>query len=183
MNWWAANFYATIKRGAIIVAAIAANLAVLGVCKYANFFAGNVAVILDTVPPHFEFALPLGISFFTFHHIMYLVDLRRRKTSPYPLDRYALHICFFPQVISGLLVRWYEVMAQFGKAAFAAGYEKRWVLGFTFIVLGLVEKVLLGDGLAPPVGELYERLDRDLDPGQPRRRRAALWDRTAVQFR
>ena len=49
----------------------------------------------------FAIVLPLGISFFTFHHIMYLVDLRRGKAPEYPLDRYALYIAFFPQAIAG----------------------------------------------------------------------------------
>jgi D-alanyl-lipoteichoic acid acyltransferase DltB (MBOAT superfamily) len=46
--------------------------------------------------PHFDIVLPLGISFFTFHHIMYLVDLRRGKAPLYQLDRYALYVSFFP---------------------------------------------------------------------------------------
>ena len=50
-----------------------------------------------------DIVLPLGISFFTFHHIMYLVDLRRGRAPLAPFDRYALYICFFPQAIA---VRW-----------------------------------------------------------------------------
>ena len=95
--------------------AIVANLVVLGVFKYTNFFADTFAPFSACRRSRFDIALPLGISFFTFHHIMYLVDLRRGKAPDYSLDRYALYICFFPQAIAGPLARWSEVMHQFGR--------------------------------------------------------------------
>ena len=152
INWLAARAYAATKEGAIIVGAIAANLAVLAVFKYANFFADNLQYLLGTPVRHFELALPLGISFFTFHHIMYLVDLRRGKAPSYPLDRYALYIAFFPQAIAGPLARWSEVMHQFGREVYAPGWQRQFALGITFIVLGLIEKTLLGD----PIGRLLD---------------------------
>ena len=69
----------------------------------------------------FAIALPLGISFFTFHHIMYLVDLRRGKAPEYPLDRYALYIAFFPQAIAGPLARWSRGDAPVRPAGLRAG--------------------------------------------------------------
>ena len=73
------------------------------------------------------------------------------------MERYALYICFFPQVLSGPLVRWHEVMRQFGKAAFAPGFEAQFVLGLAFIIIGLVQKVFLGDGLGADVNAFYEK--------------------------
>ena len=122
----------------------------LGVFKYTNFFADTFAAILGTPLTHFQIALPLGISFFTFHHIMYLVDLGRGKAPTYPLDRYALYICFFPQAIAGPIARWNEVIQQFGHRVFAPGWEKRCALGATFIVVGLVQKVFLADPIEKP---------------------------------
>jgi len=90
INWLAAQAYGRMKTGAIITAAIVLNLAVLGLFKYANFFASNLGWLLDRRMPTLELGLPVGISFFTFHHIMYLVDLKRGKAPLYPLDRYAL---------------------------------------------------------------------------------------------
>jgi alginate O-acetyltransferase complex protein AlgI len=78
------------------------------VFKYANFFAFNLGLVLGRPMPQFDVVLPLGISFFTFHHIMYLVDLRRGKAPTFSLDRYALYIAFFPQAIAGPLARWSE---------------------------------------------------------------------------
>src|SRR5258708_4041708 len=105
-NWLAARYYGLTKNGAVIVAAIVVNLAILGVFKYASFFADNVAALVGAPVGHLHVALPLGISFFTFHHIMYLVDLRRGRAQLSSFDRYALYICFFPQAIAGPLARW-----------------------------------------------------------------------------
>jgi alginate O-acetyltransferase complex protein AlgI len=153
-NWLAANAFAATRNGAIITAMVVANLAVLGVFKYANFFADNFASLFGMPFSHLDIVLPLGISFFTFHHVMYLVDLRRGKTTTYPLDRYALYICFFPQAIAGPLARWSEVMHQFGRQAFAPGWERRCANGVTFILIGLVEKAL-GDALGNAVDPIY----------------------------
>jgi alginate O-acetyltransferase complex protein AlgI len=152
INWLAARAYAATKQGAIITGAIVANLAVLAAFKYANFFADNLQAIVGTPVRHFDLALPLGISFFTFHHIMYLVDLRRGKAPDYPLDRYALYIAFFPQAIAGPLARWSEVTHQFGREVYAPGWQRQFALGVTFIVIGLIEKTLLGD----PIGRLID---------------------------
>jgi hypothetical protein len=127
------------------------NLAVLGFFKYMNFFAETVTAFGLPIGP-FAIALPLGISFFTFHHIMYLVDLRRGKAPEYPLDRYALYIAFFPQAIAGPLARWHEVMHQFGRQVYAPGWQRQFALGVTFIALGLIQKTLLGD----PIGRLID---------------------------
>jgi alginate O-acetyltransferase complex protein AlgI len=152
INWLAARAYARTERTAIITTTIVANLLVLGVFKYANFFAENLNFVLGKPAFHFDVVLPLGISFFTFHHIMYLVDLRRGKAPCYPLERYALYISFFPQAIAGPLARWSEVMHQFGRQVYSPGWQRQFALGVTFIVIGLIEKVLLGD----PIGRLID---------------------------
>ena len=95
------------------------NLAVLGLFKYADFFTGSLAALGGFSLGRLDFVLPLGISFFTFHHIMYLADLRRGRAEATTLDRYALYICFFPQAVAGPLARWSEVGRQFGRDAFA----------------------------------------------------------------
>jgi len=58
-----------------------------------NFIGYNLGLVLGAQIPRLDLTLPLGISFFTFHHIMYLVNLRRGKAPLYQLDRYALYIC------------------------------------------------------------------------------------------
>ena len=99
-------------------------------------------------PARPRFALPLGISFFTFHHVMYLTDLGAGLAPLYGLTRYGLYIAFFPQVLSGPLVRWTEVMHQFEARAFGAGWQERFARGLMLLIFGLAKKVFLGDGLA-----------------------------------
>ena len=141
----------------LISATIAANLLVLGLFKYSNFFLGNVNWLLGQPAWHLELALPLGISFFTFHHIMYLTDLRRGRAQLAPADRYALYICFFPQAIAGPIARWSEVAHQYGREVFGPGWEQRCALGITFMVVGLIEKTMLGDPLGRVLDPIYEQ--------------------------
>src|ERR1700736_2011798 len=158
-NWLAARFYATTRQGFVITAAIVANLALLGLFKYANFFSDTVTSVFGIPIGPFRLALPLGISFFTFHHIMYLVDLRRGKAPSYPLERYALYIAFFPQSIAGPLARWSEVMHQFGRQVYAPGRQRQFALGATFIVIGLIEKTLLGDPIGRIIDPIYAQAE------------------------
>jgi alginate O-acetyltransferase complex protein AlgI len=155
VNWLAALAYARTKRKAILTAAIVADLAVLGVFKYTNFIVYNLGLVLDRPMPHFDIALPLGISFFTFHHIMYLVDLRRGKAPFYPVSRYALYISFFPQAIAGPLVRWSEVMEQFGRKVYSPGWQREFCVGISFIAIGLFEKIFLSNRIAAIIDPVY----------------------------
>lgn len=155
INWIAAKYCIATRQGIVITAAIVANLAALGVLKYTNFFAETVTALSGVALGPFALALPLGISFFTFHHIMYLVDLRRGKAPEYPLDRYALYISFFPQAIAGPLARWSEVMHQFGAKVYAPGWQRQFALGATFIVIGLIQKTLLGDPIGRIIDPIY----------------------------
>jgi D-alanyl-lipoteichoic acid acyltransferase DltB (MBOAT superfamily) len=163
INWFAAKYYVATRRGAVITATIALNLALLGFFKYMNFFAETVTALGISLGP-FAIALPLGISFFTFHHIMYLVDLRKGKAPAYPLDRYALYIAFFPQAIAGPLARWSQVMEQFGRQVYAPGWQRQFALGLTFIVIGLVEKVFIADPVGALINPIYEQAAKGAVP-------------------
>jgi alginate O-acetyltransferase complex protein AlgI len=155
INWLAALAYARMKMRLILTAAIVGNLAVLALFKYANFLAFNLGLVLGRPMPALDIALPLGISFFTFHHIMYLVDLRKGKAPIYSLDRYALYIAFFPQALAGPLVRWSEVMQQFGRQVYAPGWQREFCLGICFIAMGLFEKIFFADRIARILDPIY----------------------------
>jgi alginate O-acetyltransferase complex protein AlgI len=155
INWLAALAYARTKMPVIITAAIVADLAVLGFFKYTNFLGYNLGLVLGRPLPLLDIALPLGISFFTFHHIMYLVDLRKGKAPVYPLGRYALYIAFFPQALAGPLVRWSQVIDQFGRRIYAPGWQREFCLGISFIAMGLFEKIFLADRLGRIIDPIY----------------------------
>src|SRR6516225_2765358 len=164
VNWFFARQFAATRNGAFITAAIVLNLAVLGLFKYADFFTGSLAALGGFSIGRLDFVLPLGISFFTFHHIMYLADLRRGRAEATTLDRYARYICFFPQAVAGPLARWSEVGRQFGRDAFGPDWEQRCALGITFIMIGLIEKVAFGD----PIGRILDPIYQAAASAPPR---------------
>lgn len=149
LNWLVAEGFQKTRSGALITAAIVANLLLLALFKYFNFF-GELATMIPGLPaPRLDLALPLGISFFTFHHVMYLTDLRRGQAPRYDLVRYGLYIAFFPQVLAGPLVRWREIMHQFEERPYQRpDAMERFGRGLLLLTAGLAKKVLLGDPLA-----------------------------------
>jgi alginate O-acetyltransferase complex protein AlgI len=159
VNWLVAQAFlrtraAGAEQGWIIIAAIAANLFVLGLFKYTGFTVDMLnAAGASIVRP--EIALPLGISFFTFHHVMYLTDLSAGRAPAYNLTRYALYIGYFPQVLAGPLVRWSEIMHQLDERPYREGWEQRAAQGVMLLTLGLAKKVLIGDPLAEYVNPIF----------------------------
>src|SRR3954470_4332499 len=156
LNWLIAEAFGKTRAAILIPLALAGNLLVLGVFKYFNFFADLANLIPGLHAPRLEIALPLGISFFTFHHVMYLVDLRAGRAPRYDLVRYALYIGFFPQVLAGPLVRWSEVMHQLDERPYKRpDATERFGRGFMLLILGLVKKVFVSDPLADYVNPVF----------------------------
>ena len=119
-----------------LVAGLVFNLGLLGFFKYAGLFGlGGVF-------------LPLGISFFTFQQVMYLVDTARGGLGRVALLDYACFIAFFPHLISGPIVRPSHILPQFAALRPWAGLKDRLVLGTELFMLGLAKKLVLADGLA-----------------------------------
>ncbi len=148
-----------------LVAGVSANLAVLGWFKYAGLFAKTFDVLFGggmSVP---GVILPLGISFFTFQQIAYLVDAHRGETHEYNFTDYLLFVTFFPQLIAGPIVHHKEMLPQFEARSYAS---KRWVntsVGVTIVVIGLFKKVVIADNVAPIATRLFAAAasgDRDL---------------------
>ncbi|ANY78168.1 acyltransferase [Microvirga ossetica] len=157
LNWLVANAFVRSGLSILIPLAIAANLLVLAIFKYFNFFADLAAYIPGLPTRHFEIALPLGISFFTFHHIMYLTDLKKGTAPLYDPVRYGLYIAFFPQVLAGPLVRWSEIMHQFGERPYRRpDAAERFARGLMLLVCGLAKKTLLGDPLSAFVNPIFQ---------------------------
>jgi alginate O-acetyltransferase complex protein AlgI len=157
LNWLVANAFVRSGLSILIPLAIAANLLVLAIFKYFNFFADLAAYIPGLPTRHFEIALPLGISFFTFHHIMYLTDLKKGKAPLYDPVSYGLYIAFFPQVLAGPLVRWSEIMHQLEERPYQRpDAAERFARGLMLLVCGLAKKTLLGDPLSEYVNPIFQ---------------------------
>ena len=156
-NWLVARIHLRRPGRWLVPAAIAANLALLAVFKYLDFLADLVDLIPGLGVPRLGLALPLGISFFTFHHIMYLADLRAGRAPELGLVRYALYIAFFPQVLAGPLVRWSEIVHQFDERPYSRpDAAERVARGLMLLTVGLAKKVLLGDPLAGAVNPVFQ---------------------------
>lgn len=157
LNWLAAGFYAATRARTVAVLAIAGNLAGLAVYKYLGFFGGlwgDLAGVRLDLP---SLALPLGISFYTFHHIIYWADLVAGRAPRYGLRDYTLYIVLFPQILAGPLVRHSEIVHQFSLAPARPGWEERAARGAVLFVIGLCKKLFLADGLARMAEPVFAR--------------------------
>jgi alginate O-acetyltransferase complex protein AlgI len=139
------------RRKLVVVVAVAADLATLGVFKYYGFFATEINSLLDTAGlglpiPLADIVLPVGISFITFQAISYTVDVYRRLIEPATTFDVGLYLSFFPHLVAGPIVRAREFIPQLQsprdpkKVAVGAGVA--------LIVIGLVKKVAIADYLA-----------------------------------
>jgi alginate O-acetyltransferase complex protein AlgI len=141
------------KARIILAAAITGNLALLGYYKYADFFISNINLLGDNPMPLLHLALPLGISFFTFTQIAFLVDVHRKVAHEYSLVHYFLFVTYFPHLIAGPILHHKEMMPQFASAAARTVDWRNVQLGLFILAIGLIKKVVLADSLAYAANE------------------------------
>ncbi len=142
------NSKGNLAHKAILLFGIITNLSVLGYFKYANFFIDNLNSLAQTNILLNEIILPLGISFFTFQQITYLVDAYYQETKEYSFLYYCLFVTFFPQLIAGPIVHHKEMMPQFLKDTIYKLQTKNIAIGLTIFIIGLCKKVIIADGIS-----------------------------------
>jgi alginate O-acetyltransferase complex protein AlgI len=139
------------RRKLIVAVAIAGDLGLLALFKYYGFFVQQWADVfhdfgLGPPLPLLTIALPVGISFYTFQAISYVVDVKRRHIEPASLIDFAVYLSFFPHLVAGPIVRAREFLPQLARPrdprAVAVGS------GLSLIALGLIKKVVISDYLA-----------------------------------
>ena len=145
------------RRGALLRLAVAVNLLVLAWFKYANFFLRSYADIAGRPVPVLAIALPLGISFFTFTQIAYLVDVARGKVRETKATHYALFVTYFPHLVAGPILHHAEMMPQFAKSENYRPHLRNLALGLSFLGIGLAKKVLIADTVAPMANLVFEQ--------------------------
>jgi D-alanyl-lipoteichoic acid acyltransferase DltB (MBOAT superfamily) len=149
-------------RGRLLATAIAVNLCLLGYFKYAEFMLGSLAPLLEQAPELPEIDLPLGISFFTFTQIAYLVDVHRNQARDYKLVHYGLFVTYFPHLIAGPILHHREMMPQFDLRASWSPKLQDIAVGLTFFAIGLFKKVMIADnGLAPHANAVFSVVAQD----------------------
>jgi D-alanyl-lipoteichoic acid acyltransferase DltB (MBOAT superfamily) len=127
---------------------VGVDLALLGYFKYAGFFVRNVDALTGLDWHVATIVLPLGISFFTFTQIAFLVDVYQRKARDYNLVHYALFVTYFPHLIAGPILHHKEMMPQFAAPRTYAPHALDFAVGLTIFVIGLFKKTVLADGIA-----------------------------------
>jgi D-alanyl-lipoteichoic acid acyltransferase DltB (MBOAT superfamily) len=143
------------RRRALFIAGIAANLALLAYFKYADFFVANLNHLgAGLTPP--GVILPLGISFFTFTQIAFLVDVFQRKAAEPRFVHYCLFVTYFPHLIAGPVLHHKEMMPQFAREASYRFEWENFAVGFTIFFIGLAKKVLIADGIAEYARPVFE---------------------------
>ena len=138
-----------------LVAAILANIALLGYFKYFNFLALSANEAFGTSFAIERIALPLGISFFTFQQIGYLVDVSRgRIAAGKPLD-YLSFVLFFPQLLAGPIVQYAEVVPQHQAKPLWGGAGRNILVGLVIFAIGLAKKTAIADTAALYAGPVF----------------------------
>jgi alginate O-acetyltransferase complex protein AlgI len=144
-------------RAMAVAAGVTLNLLLLAVFKYSDFVVSNLSPLLSTFGVSISnpgIRLPLGISFFTFHSISYLVDVAtRRVKANNRIDEVALYISMFPQLVAGPIVRYSTVASQIRSRRTTVG---RISAGLRIFVIGLSWKVLIADQVAPIAAAVFD---------------------------
>jgi len=147
-----------LRRRTVGALGVALNLALLCYFKYTNFIFDSISALTGAPLPFVNVVLPLGISFFTFQQIAYLVDVMRGAKVERDIVAYTLFVSFFPHLIAGPLVHHAEMIPQFkrGRTSRSAALAAR---GLAIFAAGLFKKVVIANNLAQFVSPVFEHLD------------------------
>src|SRR6476659_2092747 len=167
VSWLLARAYERTGARAWLVAGVILNLASLGTFKYLDFLLASFEAASGLALPRAHLILPIGISFFSFQLISYLIDRMRAEAPLYPFRPFALFVLVFPHVIAGPIVRHNELVPQFALPPLRGGMWALIGAGLVIFTVGFAKKVLLADRLAPTVDQLFSQATlRVLDFGE-----------------
>ena len=149
------------SRKAWLACSLVTNLGVLAVFKYYDFFANTLNDVLaadtslDKIPL-LGVALPIGISFYTFHSMGYNIDVYRRKIEPErnPL-RFALYVAFFPQLVAGPILRSTDFLPQTRNPIVWS--KEKIASGANLFLVGLVKKIVIADNVSPLADFVFDK--------------------------
>ena len=155
------------RRKIFLVIGVAFNVSVLLYFKYFNFFMENFNVLLGSGGmkelTFVRVALPIGISFFVFHELSYIIDVYRKVKPPMKnIIDYAVYIFLFPQLIAGPIIRFNEIADQIQNRNFQDNIDNRLVGLFRFAI-GLAKKVLIANVLGAEADQIFKLPYESLD--------------------
>lgn len=163
VNYWVGHWISGEKEAKnnrrakiALITGLVFNLSLLSFFKYFDFFAQNIALLIGADYTPLGITLPIGISFFTFTQIAYLVDCHAAKVREYKAENYGLFVTYFPHLIAGPILHHKDMMPQFDRAESHVFSRGRLVVGTLFFVIGLFKKVILADGMARFVAPVFD---------------------------
>lgn len=139
-----------------LILAIILNLSTLVYFKYANFLVDNLSLALGNQLDFAKVILPIGISFFTFTQIAYLVDTYQGKVHETNPVHYLLFVTYFPHLIAGPILHHSEMMPQFLERTTFTFSRANFLSGLLVFLIGMFKKVILADGIQPYVGPVFD---------------------------
>ena len=145
------------QRKRAVAVAVIINLGLLAFFKYASFAVSTINSLLGwaglSAFPTPRVVLPIGISFFTFHALSYVIDVYRRKWAPArdPRD-VALYIFFFPQLVAGPILRWSAIAPQLGQRVVC---REQFAEGIRRFAGGLAKKMIIANAVAVPADQIF----------------------------
>ncbi len=146
---------ATSARRRLLIAGVAVNLAALAYFKYAGFLLDTVGALSGSEFSVGAIVLPLGISFFTFTQIAFLVDAFRDRPPRQDFPSYLLFVTFFPHLIAGPIYHHKEMLPQYARLASYRVNAQDVAVGSTIFALGLFKKTVFADGIAPYADRMF----------------------------
>jgi alginate O-acetyltransferase complex protein AlgI len=150
------------SRFAVLTTGVAGDLLALGVFKYAGFIVGNFNALFSTSVT-VNILLPVGISFYTFTQIAFLVDAYRGKVAHYALPHYALFVTYFPHLIAGPILHHRDMIPQFESANAKRPNPRLILFGLIIFGIGLFKKTVLADGIQPLVALAFHQASPSFD--------------------
>ena len=156
LNWGIVRYHQSSDAPWCLWLGVCLNLTILGLFKYVNFFAESVLNLVGLTHQPWNIVLPLGISFFTFQQISYLVDRYRGEAPVYGFTEYCAYVSFFPQLIAGPIVRHNQIIPQFAQSPWRNDLSELVSRGLVLLTLGLIKKVFFADELAPIANDGFD---------------------------
>ena len=151
------------QKKLLLLIGLAGNIGLLGYYKYTDFFIENYNLLTGSSYALKHIVLPIGISFFTFQLIAFLVDSYRGETKQYGIINYLLFITFFPQLIVGPIIHHGEIVPQFeNKANLKINYDNV-AKGIFLFSIGCAKKILLADPMTTNAQEFFNNIGSSPD--------------------
>ena len=152
----------------LLLVGIFLNLSLLSYFKYTNFFIDNINYVFSyykiPVIGNLNIMLPIGISFFTFTQMAYLIDTYYDKSRYYSFKNYLLFVTYFPHLVAGPIIHHKQVMPQFKNNTTFKPDNKKITVGLIIFIVGLSKKVIIADTIGLYVDKFYNNIGSNINP-------------------